>query len=64
MKATNKFRFLLSFKGKKEIKTLQQWWEEEQPFQSYRMDVNGEYLVPEIVGEWRDIPIETQEEYL
>lgn len=63
MKPTNRFRFLLTFKGKKEVKTLQQWWEEE-PSPSRMKFYAIESPDSPIMGEWREIPIDTQEEYL
>lgn len=61
---TNKFRFLLSLKGKKEIKTLQQWWEQPQIYSHIRLDEKGNEIVSQSMGEWREIPIEKVEEYL
>lgn len=64
MEATNKFRYLISFKGKKEMSSLQQWWQHPVQAGRTRLDGEGNEIVHEIDGEWRDIPREVVEEYL
>ena len=63
MKATNKLRFVERDNGIRTALILQQWWEDSYVTLAVHItDKDGNTLPSPNRGEWRDVPVEKQNE--